>query len=104
LLVWPGHLSLYRENEQLKGLKEFSKHGNEVAFGTIGNASTSEGIFFESVNAAAVLQIPMVLPYGTMDMAYLCPTNTILLKIDISKVLEGFRRSEKRKRDLHYTK
>lgn len=85
---------LYRNNPELTGLKEFSIEGKEIAFGTIGNASTSEGIFFESVNAAAVLQIPMILSiwddgYGiSVSNEYHTP------KEDISKVLEGFKRSE----------
>ena len=51
----------YRENAVLHGMTTFSDHGNEVAFGTIGNASTSEGLFFEAINAAGVLKIPMVI-------------------------------------------
>src|SRR5476651_2435444 len=52
---------LYRQNKELEYLKNFSVDGNEVAFGTIGNASTSEGLFFEAVNAAGVLQVPMAI-------------------------------------------
>ena len=51
---------LYRHNSGLKNMLDFSVNGNEVAFGTIGNASTSEGLFFEAINAAGVLQIPML--------------------------------------------
>ncbi|MFN3803268.1 thiamine pyrophosphate-dependent enzyme, partial [Belliella pelovolcani] len=51
---------LFRENEGLHSLTQFTNKGNEVAWGTIGNASTSEGMFFESINAAGVLQVPMV--------------------------------------------
>src|SRR6188768_3725537 len=51
---------LYRQNEALHGMTEFSNKGNEVAFGTIGDASTSEGLFFEAINAAGVLKIPMI--------------------------------------------
>jgi TPP-dependent pyruvate/acetoin dehydrogenase alpha subunit len=50
---------LFRKNPELNDMKNFSVNGNEVAFGTIGNASTSEGVFFEAINAAGVLQIPM---------------------------------------------
>ena len=50
---------LFRQNRELDYLKNFSVNGNEVAFGTIGNASTSEGVFFEAINAAGVLQVPM---------------------------------------------
>ena len=59
---------LYRNNPELEYLKNFSVNGNEVAFGTIGNASTSEGIFFESINAAGVLQVPMAI--SIWDDAY----------------------------------
>ena len=52
---------LYRENDLLHELEDFSINGNEVAFGTIGNASTSEGPFWETMNAAGVLQVPMVM-------------------------------------------
>ena len=52
---------VFRENKLLKEWTNFSKNGNEIAWGTIGNASTSEGHFFEAINAAGVLQIPMVI-------------------------------------------
>ena len=50
---------LFRNNPELASYKELSNQGNEIAFGTIGNASTSEGLFFEAINAAGVLQVPM---------------------------------------------
>lgn len=59
---------LYRENPALHALTDFSVHGNEVAFGTIGNASTSEGMFFEALNAAGVLQVPLLM--SVWDDAY----------------------------------
>src|SRR5688572_26561771 len=49
---------LYRENQDLHAYTDFSNKGNEVAFGTIGNASTSEGPFWETINAAGVMQVP----------------------------------------------
>ena len=54
---------LYRQNTALHDQKfrKFSVTGNEVAFGTIGDASTSEGLFFETINAAGVLQVPMAI-------------------------------------------
>ncbi len=94
-LAWAS--KLYRENKQLKGLTDFSINGNEVAFGTIGNASTSEGIFFESINAAAVLQIPMVLSIWDDGYGISVPNEYHTPKVDISKVLEGFRINEKEK-------
>lgn len=94
-LAWAS--KLYRENKQLKGLKDFSINGNEIAFGTIGNASTSEGVFFEAINAAAVLQIPMVLSIWDDGYGISVPNEYHTPKLDISKVLEGFRRSETEK-------
>lgn len=56
-LVGLGYASkLYRENPELSGMTKFSRGGNEVAFGTIGDAASAEGHFFEAMNAAAVLQ------------------------------------------------
>ena len=52
---------IYRQNKDLSTWKEFSNNGDEIAWGTIGNASTSEGHFFEAINAAGVLQIPMII-------------------------------------------
>ncbi|HMC96228.1 MAG TPA: thiamine pyrophosphate-dependent enzyme, partial [Flavobacteriales bacterium] len=52
---------LFRNNEALQGYTQFSDKGNEVAFGTIGDASTSEGPFWETINAAGVLQVPMAM-------------------------------------------
>ena len=52
---------MYRNNKELSHLTNFSNNGNEIAFGTIGDASTSEGIFWESINAACVLEIPVVM-------------------------------------------
>ena len=52
---------LYKNNKSLKAFKGFSDNGNEVAFGTIGDASTSEGIFWETINAAGVLEVPMAM-------------------------------------------
>jgi 2-oxoisovalerate dehydrogenase E1 component len=94
-LAWAS--KLYRENKELTGLKQFSVNGNEVAFGTIGNASTSEGIFFESINAAAVLQIPMVLSIWDDGYGISVPNEYHTPKVDLSKVLEGFRRNEEEK-------
>ena len=94
-LAWAS--KLYRENKLLKQPNMFSVNGNEVAFGTIGNASTSEGIFFESINAAAVLQIPMVLSIWDDGYGISVPNELHTPKVDISKVLEGFRRNEKEK-------
>ena len=94
-LAWAS--KLYRENKLLENNNMFSANGNDVAFGTIGNASTSEGIFFESINAAAVLQIPMVLSIWDDGYGISVPNELHTPKVDISKVLEGFRRSDSEK-------
>ena len=59
-LVGLGQASKLYRNYQFKNSNKFSNNGNEIAWGTIGNASTSEGHFFEAINAAGVLQIPMI--------------------------------------------
>jgi 2-oxoisovalerate dehydrogenase E1 component len=85
---------LYRNNPELQYLKEFSNHGNEVAFGTIGNAATAEGIFFEAINAAGVLQIPMIVSIWDDGYGISVPQEYQTTKVDISKMFEGFRRTE----------
>jgi pyruvate/2-oxoglutarate/acetoin dehydrogenase E1 component/TPP-dependent pyruvate/acetoin dehydrogenase alpha subunit len=86
---------LYRNNPDLEYLKNFSVNGNEVAFGTIGNASTSEGIFFESINAAGVLQIPMAISVWDDGYGISVPAEYQTTKQDISEILKGFQRDEK---------
>ena len=71
---------VFRENQLLKEWTNFSKNGDEIAWGTIGNASTSEGHFFEAINAAGVLQIPWLFPFGTMVMVFLYIVNIKQLK------------------------
>lgn len=88
---------LYRNNDDLKKYTEFSINGNEIAFGTIGNASTSEGMFFEAFNAAGVLQVPMLVSIWDDDYGISVPKEFHTTKGDISKVLEGFRRTEDEK-------
>ncbi len=85
---------LYRNNPELKSLTDFSIGGNEVAFGTIGNASTSEGHFFEAINAAGVLQIPMVLSVWDDGYGISVPNEYHTTKESISKAVAGFQRSE----------
>ncbi|MDN5290910.1 MAG: hypothetical protein PWQ06_1149, partial [Anaerophaga sp.] len=87
---------LYREQPELNHLKSFSKNGNEVAFGTIGDASTSEGLFFETMNAAAVLQIPMAVSVWDDGYGISVPVDLQTVKGSISKALKGF---EKQKGD-----
>lgn len=85
---------LYRQNPDLNYLKNFSVGGNEVAFGTIGNASTSEGVFFEAINAAGVLQIPMAMSVWDDAYGISVPAKYQTTKEDISEILKGFQRDE----------
>ena len=86
---------LYRENPDLKYLTHFSVNGNEVAFGTIGNGATSEGVFFEAINAAGVMQIPMAISIWDDAYAISVPAELQTTKQDISEILKGFQRDEK---------
>lgn len=88
---------LFRENKGLKGLTQFSVNGNEVAWGTIGNASTSEGMFFESINAAGVLQVPMVISVWDDGYGISVPKEYHTTKGSISEVLMGFERNDNEK-------
>jgi pyruvate/2-oxoglutarate/acetoin dehydrogenase E1 component/TPP-dependent pyruvate/acetoin dehydrogenase alpha subunit len=83
---------LYRQNKELAYLKQFSVNGNEVAFGTIGNGATSEGLFFETLNAAGVLQVPMAISVWDDAYAISVPAKLQTTKEDISEVLKGFQR------------
>ena len=85
---------LYRQNKELEYLKQFSVNGNEVAFGTIGNGSTSEGLFFETFNAAGVLQVPMAISIWDDAYAISVPAKLQTTKEDISEILKGFQREE----------
>ncbi|MES3018658.1 MAG: thiamine pyrophosphate-dependent enzyme [Bacteroidota bacterium] len=85
---------MFRNNPALKSLKKFSVGGNEVAFGTIGNASTSEGIFFEAINAAGVLQVPMAISIWDDAYGISVPAEYQTTKQDISEILKGFQRDE----------
>lgn len=85
---------LYKENKELDYLKHFSANGDEVAFGTIGNASTSEGVFFEAFNAAGVLQVPMAISVWDDGYGISVPAKYQTTKEDISEVLKGFQRGE----------
>ncbi|WP_367866006.1 thiamine pyrophosphate-dependent enzyme [Pedobacter sp. WC2423] len=85
---------LYRQNPELNYLKNFSVNGNEVGFGTIGNASTSEGVFFEAINAAGVLQIPMAMSVWDDGYGISVPAKYQTTKEDISEILKGFQRDE----------
>ena len=85
---------LYRNNPQLAEFTQFSNAGNEVAFCTVGNASTSEGVFLEAVNAAGVKQIPTVISIWDDGYGISVPNEIQTTKADISEVLKGFQRDE----------
>ncbi len=72
----------------------FSEKGNEVAWGTIGNASTSEGLFFETINAAGVLQVPMVMSVWDDEYGISVHARYQTTKENISEILKGFQRDE----------
>ncbi|MCB0030353.1 MAG: hypothetical protein KDE28_20725, partial [Anaerolineales bacterium] len=94
-LVGLGYASrLYRELEALQEMRQFSRRGDEIAWGTIGNASCAEGMFWESVNAIGVLGAPVVL--SIYDDGYgISVTNKYqITKEDLSAVLAGFARNE----------
>ncbi|MES2795212.1 MAG: thiamine pyrophosphate-dependent enzyme [Bacteroidota bacterium] len=85
---------LFRENPFLVELSNFSKNGNEVCFSTIGDASTSEGMFLECINAAGVLQIPLVMSVWDDGYGISVSSEYQTTKSSISKVLAGFQRNE----------
>jgi len=85
---------LFRGNQGLKSFTDLSTDGNEIAFGTIGNASTSEGMFFEAINAAGVLQIPMLTSVWDDEYGISVPKEYQTTKGSISKVLAGFQRNK----------
>ena len=81
---------LYRENPQLKAAADgFSVNGDEVAFGTIGDAATSEGLFWEAMNAAGVMQIPMAMSVWDDGYGISVPISAETTKASISDVLRG---------------
>jgi 2-oxoisovalerate dehydrogenase E1 component len=88
---------LYRHNPALKEYTQFSANGNEIAFGTIGNASTSEGMFFEAINAAGVLQVPMLTSIWDDGYGISVPQEYHTTKGSISKALAGLQRNENEK-------
>ncbi len=88
---------IYRNHPTLKDLeafKKFSNNGNEVAFGTIGDASTSEGPFWETINAAGVLQVPMVMSVWDDGYGISVPREYQTTKGSISEALSGMQRTK----------
>lgn len=91
---------VYRKNEVLSATdkaKKFTNKGNEVAFGTIGDASTSEGPFWESINAAGVMQIPLVMSVWDDGYGISVPREFQTTKGSISEALAGMQRTDKKK-------
>ena len=86
----------YKNNTDLQTEKFqlFSNKGNEVAFGTIGDASTSEGLFWETINAAGVMQIPMLVSVWDDGHGISVPKKYQTTKESISEILKGFQRDE----------
>ena len=84
----------FREVEAIKQFTGLSDNGNEVCFTTIGDASTSEGHFWETVNAAGVLQIPLVIFVWDDGYGISVPVEYQTTKGSISKVLKGFEKEE----------
>lgn len=94
-LVGLGYASkLYRHLPELDDLIGFSAGGDEVAFGTIGNASCAEGLFWEAINAIGVLQVPVVLSIWDDGYGISVPNEYQVTKGNISTLLEGFQRTE----------
>ncbi len=85
---------IYRNIKELTDTTNFSSKGNEVAWGTIGNASTSEGLFWETINAAGVLQVPMIINVWDDEYGISVHAKHQTTKENISEILQGFQRTE----------
>ncbi len=94
-LVGLGQAStLYRNLPELSHLTSFSNHGKEIAFGTIGNGSCAEGLFWESVNAIGVIQAPVILSIWDDGYGISVPNKYQITKSDLSTLLSGFQKEE----------
>lgn len=85
---------IYRNVPGITNASQFSSNGNEVAWGTIGNASTSEGLFFETINAAGVLQVPMVMSIWDDEYGISVHAKHQTTKENISEILKGYQKDE----------
>jgi pyruvate/2-oxoglutarate/acetoin dehydrogenase E1 component/TPP-dependent pyruvate/acetoin dehydrogenase alpha subunit len=85
---------LYRDNAELASLTQFSRQGNEITFANIGDASTSQGMFWETLNAAGVLQVPLLVSVWDDGYGISVPVELQTTKGSISKALAGFQRDE----------
>jgi pyruvate/2-oxoglutarate/acetoin dehydrogenase E1 component/TPP-dependent pyruvate/acetoin dehydrogenase alpha subunit len=88
---------LYRELPELKAMTQFSRDGNEVAWGTIGNASCAEGMFWEAINAGGVLRIPMIVSIWDDNYGISVSNEFQITKGHISDLLKGFQRDPRQK-------
>lgn len=88
---------IYRNVTGINNKTNFSINGNEIAWGTIGNASTSEGLFFETINAAGVLQVPMVMSVWDDEYGISVHARHQTTKENISEILKGFQRDSDNK-------
>ncbi|MBU3011858.1 transketolase [Polaribacter vadi] len=88
---------IYRNEKSVQNNTNFSINGDEVAWGTIGNASTSEGLFFETINAAGVLQVPMIMSVWDDEYGISVHAKHQTTKESISEILKGFQRDKKNK-------
>jgi pyruvate/2-oxoglutarate/acetoin dehydrogenase E1 component/TPP-dependent pyruvate/acetoin dehydrogenase alpha subunit len=89
-LAWAS--KLYREIDELKEMTQFSRNGDEIAWGTIGNASCAEGMFWESLNAAGVVGVPMVVSIWDDGFGISVPNEFQITKSNLSELLKGFQR------------
>ncbi|QBN20246.1 alpha-ketoacid dehydrogenase subunit alpha/beta [Flavobacterium nackdongense] len=89
--------NIYRSIPELADRSNFSVGGNEISWGTIGNASTSEGLFFETINAAGVLQVPIVLSVWDDEYGISVHAKYQTTKENISEILKGYQRDENSK-------
>ncbi|WP_281635245.1 alpha-ketoacid dehydrogenase subunit alpha/beta [Flavobacterium marginilacus] len=85
---------IYRNVPNIPNADQFSIEGNEIAWGTIGNASTSEGLFFETINAAGVLQVPMVMSIWDDEYGISVHAKHQTTKENISEILKGYQKEE----------
>ncbi|MCI4443385.1 MAG: hypothetical protein JHC39_07760 [Lentimicrobium sp.] len=86
--------NIYRSIPELANKSNFSINGNEISWGTIGNASTSEGLFFETINAAGVLQVPIILSVWDDEYGISVHAKYQTTKESISEILKGYQRDE----------
>src|SRR5438132_3001721 len=94
-LAWAS--KLYRNVDELKSRADLSKGGDEIAWGTIGNASCAEGLFWESINAGGVLQVPMLVSIWDDNYGISVSNEFQITKGNLSELLRGFQRDPRQK-------